>query len=91
MFEAAELRSAGRVRDQTGSAGRTPGGSRNDASPSAKILGVNQAAVSKCGGADMYVTTLQDFVKAMGEELKIIAQFPDGAVEIRRFEESERG
>ena len=37
----------------------------------AKILGVNQAAVSKLERrADMYVTTLQDFVKAMGGELK---------------------
>ncbi len=56
----------------------------------AKILGVNQAAVSKMErSADMYVTTLQDFVKAMGGEHKIIAQFPEGTVEIRRFEEVE--
>ena len=54
----------------------------------AKILGVNQAAVSKMERrADMYLTTLQDFVKAMGGELKIIAQFPDRTVEIRQFEE----
>jgi transcriptional regulator with XRE-family HTH domain len=54
----------------------------------ARILGVNQAAVSKMERrADMYVTTLQDFVKAMGGELKIIAEFPEGTVEIRQFEE----
>ena len=54
----------------------------------AKILGVNQAAVSKLERrADMYVTTLQDFVKAMGGELKIIAQFPEGTVEISQFED----
>jgi transcriptional regulator with XRE-family HTH domain len=41
----------------------------------AKILRVNQAAVSKIERrADMYVNTLQDFVKAMGGELKITAK-----------------
>ena len=53
----------------------------------ARILGVNQAAVSKLERrADMYVSTFQDFVKAMGGELKIIAKFPDGTVEISQFE-----
>jgi DNA-binding XRE family transcriptional regulator len=53
----------------------------------AKILGVNQAAVSKIERrADMYVSTLQDFVKAMGGELKITARFPEGTVEINQFE-----
>jgi transcriptional regulator with XRE-family HTH domain len=52
----------------------------------AKILGVNQAAVSKLERrTDMYVSTLQDFVKAMGGELKI-ARFPEGTVEISQFE-----
>jgi DNA-binding XRE family transcriptional regulator len=52
----------------------------------AKILGVNQAAVSKMERrADMYVSTLQDFVKAMGGELKITARFPEGTVEINQF------
>ena len=54
----------------------------------AKILGVNQAAVSKLERrTDMYVSTLQDFVKAMGGELKITARFPEGTVEIRQFED----
>ena len=53
----------------------------------AKILGVNQAAVSKLERrADMYVSTLHDFVKAMGGELKITARFPEGTVEINQFE-----
>jgi transcriptional regulator with XRE-family HTH domain len=57
----------------------------------AKILGVNQAAVSKMERrADMYVTTLQDFVRAMGGELKITAKFPEGTVEITQFEEVEK-
>jgi predicted XRE-type DNA-binding protein len=52
----------------------------------AKILGVNQAAVSKLERrTDMYVSTLQDFVKAMGGELKITARFPEGTVEISQF------
>jgi hypothetical protein len=53
-----------------------------------KILGVNQAAVSKLERrADMYVSTLHDFVKAMGGELKITAKFPEGTVEITQFED----
>ncbi len=54
----------------------------------AKILGVNQAAVSKLERrADMYVSTLQSFVEAMGGELKITARFPEGSVEINQFED----
>jgi DNA-binding transcriptional regulator YiaG len=57
----------------------------------AKILRVNQAAVSKLERrADMYVSTLHDFVKAMGGELKITAQFPEGTVEITQFEDVEK-
>ena len=57
----------------------------------AKILGVNQAAISKLERrADMYVSTLQDFVRAMGGELKITAKFPEGTVEIRQFEETRK-
>ena len=53
----------------------------------ARILKVNQAAVSKMERrADMYVSTLQDFVRAMGGELKITAKFPDGVVEINQFD-----
>jgi hypothetical protein len=33
----------------------------------------------------MYVSTLQDFVKAMGGEPRIIARFPEGTVEISQF------
>ena len=41
----------------------------------ARILNVNQAAVSKMERrTDMYVSTLQDFVRAMGGELKITAK-----------------
>ena len=58
----------------------------------ARILGVNQAAVSKLERrADMYVSTLQSFVKAMGGELKITARFPEGTVEINQFEDVKKG
>ena len=57
----------------------------------ARILKVNQAAVSKLERrTDMYVSTLQDFVRAMGGELKITAHFPDGVVEISQFESVKR-
>jgi transcriptional regulator with XRE-family HTH domain len=57
----------------------------------ARILKVNQAAVSKMERrTDMYVSTLQDFVRAMGGELKITARFPDGVVEISQFESVKR-
>jgi transcriptional regulator with XRE-family HTH domain len=52
----------------------------------AKILRVKQAAVSRLEHrADMYISTLQDFVRAMGGTLKITASFPDGDVEIDQF------
>jgi hypothetical protein len=37
--------------------------------------------------ADMYVSTLQDFVKAMGGQLEIRAVFPDGTVRITQLSE----
>jgi transcriptional regulator with XRE-family HTH domain len=53
----------------------------------ARILKVNQAAVSKMERrTDMYISTLQDFIRAMGGELKITAKFPEGTVEIIQFE-----
>jgi hypothetical protein len=57
----------------------------------ARILKVNQAAVSKMERrTDMYISTLQDFVKAMGGELKITAKFSDGTVEINQFEDAKK-
>ena len=52
----------------------------------AASLGINQVAVSKMEGqTDMYVSTLRRFVEAMGGELRIVAHFPQGAVEISQF------
>jgi len=33
----------------------------------------------------MYVSTLRRFVEAMGGELRIVARFPEGNVEISQF------
>ena len=53
-------------------------------------LHVKQAAVSKLERrADMYVSTLREFISAMGGELEITARFPDGSVRINQFEEDE--
>ena len=54
------------------------------------VLHVKQAAISKMERrTDMYVSTLRSFIKAMGGDLKIVAQFPDGEVYINQFEEVE--
>ena len=46
----------------------------------AKALGVKQEQVSRSEKrADMHLSTLQRTVKAMGGELILTAQFPDGA------------
>ena len=52
----------------------------------AKLLGIKQAAVSKMERrADMYVSTLQAMIRAMGGTLQIVAIFPEGKVEIDQF------
>ncbi|NUM46170.1 MAG: XRE family transcriptional regulator [Anaerolineales bacterium] len=53
----------------------------------AKILNVNQAALSKMEKqADMRVSTLRKILSAMGGNLKIVVEFPDGEVVINQFE-----
>jgi transcriptional regulator with XRE-family HTH domain len=54
----------------------------------AQVLHKSQAAVSKIERrADMYVSTLQEVVKALGGMLEIRAVFPDSAVVITQFEQ----
>ena len=54
----------------------------------ARLLHVNQAAVSKMERrADMYITTLQGVIKAMGGRLEIRAVFPNGVVRISQFQD----
>jgi transcriptional regulator with XRE-family HTH domain len=56
----------------------------------AKTLEVDQGSVSKLERrTDMYVSTLRNFIRAMGGELHIRADFPDGSVEISQFESNE--
>ncbi|CUJ75442.1 Uncharacterised protein [Achromobacter xylosoxidans] len=54
----------------------------------AKTLHVHQTAISKMEHrTDMYVSTLREYIKAMGGDLEIVARFPDGAVKISNFDE----
>jgi ribosome-binding protein aMBF1 (putative translation factor) len=47
------------------------------------MLNKNQSAISQIERrTDMYVRTLADFIKAMGGELEIRANFADGSVRI---------
>ncbi|WP_286902960.1 XRE family transcriptional regulator, partial [Pseudomonas sp. UBA2628] len=56
----------------------------------AKALNINQAAVSKMERrTDMYISTLRNYIRAMGGELEIIATFPDGQVKIENFSDPE--
>lgn len=55
----------------------------------ASILHVKQSEISKIERrADMYVSTLASYVKAMGGTLEVRASFPDGkVVKINQFED----
>jgi len=53
----------------------------------AKVLNINQGAVSRMEKrTDMYVSTLRNFIRAMGGQLQVKAVFPEGEVEIEQFE-----
>lgn len=53
----------------------------------ADVLHVKQASISKLERrTDMYISTLRNFIRAMGGELEIVASFPDGNVKISQFE-----
>jgi transcriptional regulator with XRE-family HTH domain len=53
----------------------------------AGVLKINQGAVSMMEKrTDMYVSTLRNYIEAMGGELKITAEFPEGAIQIEQFE-----
>jgi DNA-binding XRE family transcriptional regulator len=54
----------------------------------ARTLGVRQSSISKMERrADMYISTLESMIRAMGGELKIEAEFPDhGRVQISQFQ-----
>ena len=52
----------------------------------AKTLKVNQPAVAKLEQrADVYVSSLRSYIEAVGGQLKIVAEFPEGEVAITNF------
>lgn len=54
----------------------------------AQTLSLQQATVSKLEHqADMYVSTLRRFIEALGGRLRIVAELPEGDVEISQFRE----
>ena len=51
-----------------------------------RLLDRDQSAISQMERrTDMYVSTLADFIKALGGELEIRANFPEGPVRISNF------
>jgi ribosome-binding protein aMBF1 (putative translation factor) len=57
----------------------------------ARTMNQNQSAISRLERrADMYVSTLRNYIRAMGGELEIVARFPDGSVCIDQFADIDR-
>lgn len=57
----------------------------------AQTLGLTQAAVSQMENrTDLYLSTLQNFIEAMGGRLELYAVFGDGRVKLTQASESER-
>ena len=53
-------------------------------------LQISQSNVSRLEKRrDMLVSTLRDVIEAFGGELHLVAEFPDGSVEIKQFDEGE--
>lgn len=52
----------------------------------AQAMNVEQASVSKLERRDdMYVSTLREYVRALGGELKLVASFPDADIQLHGF------
>ena len=53
----------------------------------ARSMSVEQAAISRLERReDMYVSTLRDYIRALGGELKLVASFPDADIQVHPFE-----
>lgn len=53
----------------------------------AKAMSIEQGAISKLEHReDMYVSTLQAYIRALGGELKLVASFPDAEIQLHSFE-----
>lgn len=49
----------------------------------ARTLNIEQGSVSKIESRDdMYVSTLREYIKALGGELKLVASFPDVEIQV---------
>lgn len=49
----------------------------------ARTLDIEQGSVSKIESRDdMYVSTLREYIKALGGELKLVASFPDVEIQV---------
>ncbi len=58
----------------------------------ADTLNVKQASISKMERrSDMYISTLSKIIEAMGGELQIIANMPNGKVKIHQFTKIRKG
>lgn len=56
----------------------------------ASRLEISQSNVSRLERRrDMLVSTLREVVEALGGELHLVAEFPDGSVEIKQFEDAD--
>lgn len=52
----------------------------------ADYLQINQPAIAKAElREDMFISTLRNYITAMGGELEIVARFPDAVVKISNF------
>ena len=53
----------------------------------ARVMGVEQTAISKLEHrSDMYLSTVYEYIKALGGELKLVASFPEGDIPVQSFE-----
>lgn len=58
----------------------------------AKKLKVKQPAIAKMEKrADIYISSLRSYIEAVGGQLKIIAEFPEGEVAINNFSGEDEG
>lgn len=54
----------------------------------AQLMKKKQAAISRLERrSDMHVSTLREFISALGGRLQVIASFPDGSYHISQFED----
>ncbi|MGD9630778.1 MAG: helix-turn-helix domain-containing protein [Pyrinomonadaceae bacterium] len=54
----------------------------------AQLMKKKQAAISRLERrSDMHISTLREFISALGGRLQVIATFPDGSFHISQFED----